>query len=452
MPCVEHGVWQPCRLQQLRQFLRLVDRPRADQHGSAEGVQLLRLGDDPCKFLGLIHADHRRESLADRRPVGGHHGHRHVVGPREFGGTGRDRAGHPRQVRPAGEQILECDPRRMPGRHGDFDLFLRFDSLMEAIPPVAALGGAAGRFVDDHDLAVTDDILPVADEEPPRPRRPFDGIVDRQQARRLDRIGTLHGPHAAAAAAEQFAGLLLGLDLEILVGLELQGRLRGEAEERLLGGLGLAGGRRDDQRCARVVDEHVVGLVDQRKPIRPLQELGGAAWRFAGEHAAQVAAAFGDLAVHQAIFEEVEAKLARRAVGDIAGVGLAPCVEILLRLHDAHAQAEGLVDRCHPLGVAFGEVVVDRGKIGPAAGERVEHQWQRGHERLSFARLHLDDGTVHQRDASEQLHVVMPHAESPSARLASGGEALDQERIGRFARAGPVGERSAQPLEGQVVE
>ena len=53
---------------------------------------------------------------------------------------------------------------------------------------------------------------------------------------------------------------------------------------------------------------------------------------------------------------------------------------------------------------------------------------------------------------SAQLHVVMPHAEPPPASFAGGGEALDEERIGRFARAGPVGERSAQPLEGQIVE
>ena len=196
----------------------------------------------------------------------------------------------------------------------------------------------------------------------------------------------------------------------------------------------------------------ISGVRASCEPVGPLQEFRGAARRFAREHAAQVAAAFGDLAVHQTVFEEVEAKLPGRAIGDIAAVGLATHVEILLGLDDAHAQAEGLVDRRHPLGVAFGEVVVHRSEMGSAAGERVEHERQCGHERLAFARLHLDDGAVHQCYACEQLHVVVPHAEPPPARLAGGGKALDQERVGRFARPGPVGKRSAQPLECQIVE
>ena len=82
-------------------------------------------------------------------------------------------------MRPAGEKILERDPRRMPRRYGDLDRLLGFDCLMEAIPPGAAFGGAAGRFVDDHDLAVSHDVLSVENEEPPRPQRPLDSLVDR---------------------------------------------------------------------------------------------------------------------------------------------------------------------------------------------------------------------------------------------------------------------------------
>ena len=86
--------------------------------------------------------------------------------------------------------------------------------------------------------------------------------------------------------------------------------------------------------------------------------------------------------------------------------------------------------------------------MGSAAGERVEHQRQRGHERLSLARLHLDDGAVHESHAREQLHVVMSHADPAPARLAGGGEAFDHQRVGRLAGAGPIGERSPQPFEG----
>ena len=174
----------------------------------------------------------------------------------------------------------------MPGWHGDLDLFLCLDGLVQAIPPVTALGGPARRFVDDHHLAVAHDILPVADEEPSCPHRPLHGFVDRQQTHRLDRFGPCHGPHAAAAAAEQFAGLLLLFDLEILVGLKFDGSLRREAEHCLFGRLGLARWRGDDQRCAGIIDEHIIGLVDQCEPIGPLQEFGGAAGSVAREHGA----------------------------------------------------------------------------------------------------------------------------------------------------------------------
>ena len=42
-----------------------------------------------------------------------------------------------------------------------FDPFFGFDRLMNAVPPLAAFGEAAGELVDDHDLAVADDVLPV---------------------------------------------------------------------------------------------------------------------------------------------------------------------------------------------------------------------------------------------------------------------------------------------------
>ena len=65
--------------------------------------------------------------------------------------------------------------------------------------------------------------------------------------------------------------------------------------------------------------------------------------------------------------------------------------------------------------------------MGSTAGERVEHQRQRRHERLAFARLHLDDGTMDERNASQELHVVMPHAKPPTTGFTGGGKALDQQ-------------------------
>ena len=67
------------------------------------------------------------------------------------------------------EIILHRDPRRLTGFDRDFDPFLGFDRLVRAVAPFASLGDAARELVDDHDLAVENDILPIANEVPRRP-------------------------------------------------------------------------------------------------------------------------------------------------------------------------------------------------------------------------------------------------------------------------------------------
>ena len=82
----------------------------------------------------------------------------------------------------------------------------------------------------------------------------------------------------------------------------------------------------------------------------------------------------------QPVAQEVEAELARRAVGDVAVVGGFALRLRHLHLQDADRQAEHLVDRSDPLGVALGQVVVDRGDVDTLAGQRVE---ERGSEAVS---------------------------------------------------------------------
>jgi hypothetical protein len=74
----------------------------------------------------------------------------------------------------------------------------------------------------------------------------------------------------------------------------------------------------------------ITGLVDQHEPKRPLQELRRRPGGGPGEHRPEVAAALDDVAGHQPVLEEVEAELLGGAVGDVAGVGLPPFVEVHL--------------------------------------------------------------------------------------------------------------------------
>ena len=131
---------------------------------------------------------------------------------------------------------------------------------------------------------------------------------------------------------------------------------------------------------------------------------------------------------------------------------MATRVEIHLGLDDAHLHAERFVDRRHPLGIAAGEVIIDRGEMGPLAGKGIEHQRQCGDKCLAFAGLHFDDRAVDESHAGEQLHVVVPHAEASAAGFAGGGKGIDDQAVGRLPGLGSVGERATESLEGDIVE
>ena len=92
-----------------------------------------------------------------------------------------------------------------------------------------------------------------------------------------------------------------------------------------------------------------------------------------------------------------------------------------------------LVDAAHPLGVARGEVVVDRDDVDALALERVQVAGQRGDERLALAGAHLGDAALVQDHAADELHVVVAHPEHALARLAADGEGLGQEVVERRA-------------------
>ena len=107
---------------------------------------------------------------------------------------------------------------------------------------------------------------------------------------------------------------------------------------------------------------------------------------------------------------------------------------------DAGGEAEEAVDLSHPFGVAAGEVVVDGDDMDAAAGQRVEVDRKRCHQRLAFAGLHLGDIAFVQHHSADQLDVEMPLAERALGGLPNGGEGRNQNVVQRLA----VGELFAE--------
>ena len=105
-------------------------------------------------------------------------------------------------------------------------------------------------------------------------------------------------------------------------------------------------------------------------------------------------------------------------------------VEVLhLVLDHTHGEAEGVVDRAHPLGVAARQVVVDRDHVRAEPGQRVQVGGQCRHQRLALAGRHLRDLALVQHHAAHELHVEVAHADGPPRRLTARGERLGEKRL-----------------------
>ncbi len=137
------------------------------------------------------------------------------------------------------------------------------------------------------------------------------------------------------------------------------------------------------------------------------------------------------------VAEIVEAELVVGSIGDVAGVDLLPLGGLHLGLDGADRHAQALEQRAHPLGVAAGEVVVDRDDVDAVAVEGIQVGGQGGDQGLAFAGDHLGDAAAVQDHAAHQLDVEMPHVQVAAARLAAGGERLGEQVVERFPASPP---------------
>ena len=83
--------------------------------------------------------------------------------------------------------------------------FLGLDRLVQSVAPFPPFRHAAGEFIDDHDLALADDIMAVEQKGPIGADRPLDEIVEPQHADRLQgrlagRLRTTRRPAAFNSA------------------------------------------------------------------------------------------------------------------------------------------------------------------------------------------------------------------------------------------------------------
>ena len=96
----------------------------------------------------------------------------------------------------------------------------------------------------------------------------------------------------------------------------------------------------------------------------------------------------------------------------------------------ADGQAHRFQQRAHPLGVAAGQVVVDRDDVDVPAAERVAGGGDRAGQRLALTGGHLDDVAGQHPQRTEQLDVERTQAGRPLGRLP--GDRQELRDVGGF--------------------
>ena len=355
---------------------------------------------------------------AAARAVGRDARHAQAVDRAQLAGDLGRGAGHAAKVDVAPEEALVADARQRLALRGHFHALLHLDQLVQAALPGAVGHQAPGVLVDDLHLALAHEVVLVALEHVQRGERLAHELL--APARPL--------PDPAQVLGDALQRLLAGVgDLDALLADAVVGLAQraGDLERvavHLLARAALRAGRQDERR-ARLVHQHAVGLVDDRE-LQPAQQQARRRRRIAGERAQAQRDRVRLAAEHQAVAQVVEGDLLVAAVGHVAGIGGAPHRRLLPLLHAAHAQAEQLVHRRHLHRVALGEVVVHRHHVHRASRERRGRRGQGRGQGLAFAGVHLGDHAAQHRPSADQLDVEVAHARGAHRRLAHQRERL----------------------------
>src|ERR1700680_1708202 len=272
---------------------------------------------------------------------------------------------------------------------------------MQAIGPAASRHQAAGELVHDDDFAILHHVLNVAVIESVCFYRSLDvvfqvpifwigNIADAEQL--LDFFPAFVGNRDVAMLFiyHVVAGVLLGLagrDVNLFTLFELGN----DAIDLGVFVGGFFAGARNNQRGAGFIDQNGVDFVHDGEVVAAL-------------------APVAQIELH-VVAEIVEAKLVVGTISNVGGVGFTALLIVKIVNDDAHAEAEETVQFAHPLGVALGQIVIDRDHVHPASAQGVQIHRQRGDQSFSFAGLHFGDLALVENHATNQLNIEVPHVQ-----------------------------------------
>ena len=151
---------------------------RADQHRLVFLVRFLDLFHNRVIFFLLGHVDGVFMIHTDHRFVGGDLYHIHSVDVTEFLLLCQSRTGHTGLLFILIKEILEGNRREGLALTLDFHMLLCLDCLMQSVGITSARKHTSGKFIDNQNLVILHNIVPVAEHQIMRPQRKNNIVLD----------------------------------------------------------------------------------------------------------------------------------------------------------------------------------------------------------------------------------------------------------------------------------
>ena len=248
----------------------------------------------------------------------------------------------------------------------------------------------------------------------------------------------------AFAAGGQPYCLLVREHMKILAGRQTAGDVeRRVVEAGLVSRSLLHAG--EDQRRARLVDEHAVGFIHDREMQAAQEQALTAPCKPSLENLIdEETRACAAWAQRKPIAQVIEHELLVGAVSHVARVGALPLLRLLSVFDQSDGETQRIVDGRQLLGVAAGEILIDRHNMDRAARECGGNCGQQRRQGLAFTGLHFRERAAHHGGAAEQLNVEMAHPDVAARRLAR--ERKRERHLARVKAGGEQSHRAARRL------
>ena len=268
---------------------------------------------------------------------------------------------------------------------------------METVAVAASEHHTSGKFIDDDDFAVADNVVNVTFHHVAGFQSLENVVVD-FHVFRIGEVLDFKESFALGNAAvgqrnlviffidNEVAGFRLGFF--ILVPLRQGGYEAVRSAVHVRGLIAFAG---NDQRRSRFINEDGVNFVDDGVVEFALHH-----FFFVGDHV---------------VTQIVETVFVVGSVCNVRQISLAAFFFLNAVDNAANCQPQESVQFAHPLHVTLSQVIIDGDDVNAFAFQRIQISRQRSHQSLTFTSLHLGNTSLMEYDAADDLYTEVFHAQ-----------------------------------------